>query len=69
MKRKLFLVAATAAVLLGSFALVQPACAEKWADVGPDGKDHVYHTRAAPVVVHKVFPPYTGIHKYVRHVR
>ena len=25
---------------------------------------HVVHTRMAPVVVHRVFPPYTGIHVY-----
>ncbi len=25
---------------------------------------HVVHTRVAPVVVHRVFPPFTGIHVY-----
>lgn len=26
--------------------------------------NQVVHTRLAPVVVHRVFPPYTGIHIY-----
>ena len=29
-----------------------------------NGREHVVHTRVAPVVVHRVFPPYKGIHIY-----
>lgn len=32
--------------------------------VTPSGKEVVAHTRAAPVIVHRVFPPY-GIGKHV----
>jgi hypothetical protein len=35
------------------------AAAEQYA-VG----NHVVHTRAAPVIVHRVFPPYRGVHVY-----
>lgn len=26
------------------------------------GRTRVVHTRLAPVIIHRVFPPYTGIH-------
>jgi hypothetical protein len=29
-----------------------------------DGNGHIVHSRRAPVIVHRVFPPYTGIHVY-----
>ena len=30
--------------------------------VGPDGKTHVVHDEIGPVIMHRVFPPYKGIH-------
>lgn len=27
---------------------------------------HIVHTHRAPVIVHKIFPPFTGIHVYDR---
>ncbi len=30
--------------------------------VGPDGKTHVVHDEIGPVLMHRVFPPYKGIH-------
>jgi hypothetical protein len=41
----------------GMFAEVR---AEQW----QRGDGHVAHTRLAPVLMHRAFPPYTGIHVY-----
>lgn len=30
--------------------------------VGPDGKTRVVHDELGPVLMHRVFPPYKGIH-------
>jgi hypothetical protein len=30
--------------------------------VSPDGKTHVVHDELGPVLMHRVFPPYKGIH-------
>jgi hypothetical protein len=42
------------------------ASAARYARKGADGKAHVAHTRLAPVLMHRAFPPYTGIHVYER---
>jgi hypothetical protein len=42
------------------------ASAARYAKRGADGKAHVAHTRLAPVLMHRAFPPYTGIHVYER---
>lgn len=42
------------------------ASAARYAKKGADGKAHVAHTRLAPVLMHRAFPPYTGIHVYER---
>jgi cell division septation protein DedD len=42
-----------------SLSAAAPAKAEQFA-VG----DHVVHTRRAPVVAHKVVPPFKGVHVY-----
>ena len=46
-------------VSLGLF-FVTDVKAEKW--VRSDG--HVAHNRLAPVVMHRAFPPYLGVHVY-----
>jgi len=41
------------------------AQAERYATVRPNGKPVVAHTRLAPVVAHRLLPPYgMGIHVY-----
>lgn len=30
--------------------------------VGSDGKTHIVHDELGPVIMHRVFPPYKGIH-------
>jgi len=50
------------AALILVLLLAAPAVATAEQFVTPDG--HVVHTRLAPVVVHKVFPPYRGVHVY-----
>ena len=49
-------VALTALLLVASPALVR---AEQYAS-----DSHVVHTRLAPVVAHKLVPPYRGVHVY-----
>lgn len=41
------------------FALPTAAHAEQYVS-----GDHVVHTRLAPVVAHKLVPPYRGVHVY-----
>jgi hypothetical protein len=50
-----------AVVLIVLLSLASPtlARAEQYASGG-----HVVHTRRAPVVAHKVVPPYRGVHVY-----
>ena len=50
-----------AAGLLG-IAAIGSAQAEQKAT----GDGHVAHTRLAPVMMHRAFPPYTGVHVYSR---
>jgi len=52
-----------AAVALASLALTNVCSAERYNAV-VNGKDVVVHTRVAPVVVHRVLPPY-GLGKHV----
>jgi hypothetical protein len=40
-------------------ALTSAAQAEQYAS-----GDHVVHTRLAPVIAHKVVPPFRGVHVY-----
>jgi hypothetical protein len=49
------------AILIALLLVAAPAiaCAEQYA-MG----DHVVHTRLAPVVAHKVVPPFRGVHVY-----
>lgn len=49
-------------VILG-FSLTSSAIAEQHTVQTPEGPK-VAHTRLAPVVVHRVFPPYWGQHIY-----
>jgi hypothetical protein len=56
MKRALFL-----ALLLSS--LSAPARA-KQTEVTSGGRELIAHTRLAPVVVHRAFPPFKGQHVY-----
>ena len=50
-------------------ATVVASCAF-FVDVAPAAQyqsgGNVVHTRLAPVVVHRVFPPYWGVHRYER---
>jgi hypothetical protein len=39
-----------------------PANAAQRSVVGPDGKTHIVHDELGPVLMHRVFPPYKGIH-------
>lgn len=56
--RKLVLMAAI-------FVLPTVAQAQRFTTAKKNGKDVVAHTRRAPVVVHKAFPPYgLGVHVY-----
>lgn len=51
-------------IVLG-LALAGVAHAEKYSAVTPEGKEVVAHTRLAPVIVHRVLPPYgLGRHVY-----
>ena len=49
-------------VMLFAFVLVAIASAAK-AEQYASG-DHVVHTRLAPVIAHKVVPPFKGVHVY-----
>lgn len=61
MKKLLFI-----AVLLGVVSVTVPAEAKRYTAVTNRGKQVVVHTKRAPVIVHKVFPPYgLGVHVYV----
>ncbi len=51
------------AVLIAALATTV-AHAERYASTTASGKQVVAHTRLAPVVVHRVFPPY-GLGKHV----
>ena len=51
------------AIVLG-LALASVARAERYNTVTPVGKGVVAHTRLAPVVVHRLLPPY-GLGKHV----
>jgi hypothetical protein len=33
------------------------------------GQQHVVHTRRAPVILHRLLPPYTGIHLHESELR
>lgn len=47
----------------GTFFLsISTASAAQRTVVGPDGKMHVVHDEIGPVLMHRVFPPYKGIH-------
>ncbi len=41
------------------FGLASVAKAEQYAS-----GDHVVHTRLAPVIAHKIVPPFKGVHVY-----
>jgi hypothetical protein len=47
-----------------SFASIAPTPAQAKQYRLPDGR--IAHTRAAPVVIHRVFPPFKGQHVYRR---
>jgi hypothetical protein len=47
--------------LLALILLISPAVS--FAEQYSDGS-HVVHTRRAPVVAHKVVPPFRGVHVY-----
>jgi hypothetical protein len=64
MSMQKLLIAAVVTVL--SFHAFSASQAEQYTVVGPDGKPHVVHTRMGPVVMHRAFPPYTGIHIHQR---
>lgn len=42
------------------------ASAARYAKQGANGRSHVAHTRLAPVLMHRMFPPYAGVHVYDR---
>ena len=44
------------------FALSGTSEAAQRTVVTPDGKTHVVHDELGPVLMHRVFPPYKGIH-------
>jgi hypothetical protein len=48
---------ALAAILLGALPL--PLQANQWASGG-----HVVHNRRAPVILHRLVPPFYGVHVY-----
>jgi hypothetical protein len=47
-------------IILGSSA----AQAERF-PVVINGRQHIGHTRRLPVILHKIVPPYKGVHVYV----
>lgn len=54
-------------VIAVGMVLAGSARADRYPMVTPQGKEVVAHTRAAPVIVHRVLPPYgIGKHVYVR---
>jgi hypothetical protein len=55
-----------AVVSVISLTIAPSLQAEQWTEISPTGKPQVMHNRMAPVIVHRVFPPYTGIHQYAR---
>lgn len=57
------------AIVFG-LALAGVARAERYSTMTPGGKGVVAHTRLAPVIVHRVLPPYgLGKHVYAGRVR
>ena len=56
---------ASIALLLAAISLVAPLSAQaRQYAVQQGGRTYVAHTRRAPVVVHRVLPPYWGEHIY-----
>jgi hypothetical protein len=56
-------------ILLALMMVLSMGCAawgEKYSEVLPSGREVVIHTRMAPVMVHRILPPYgLGKHVYV----
>jgi hypothetical protein len=52
------------ALFLGAafFSLSSTTEAAQRTVVAPDGKTHIVHDELGPVMMHRVFPPYKGIH-------
>jgi len=54
-------------LILTAFVLVSvsiPLYAARRGGAYTDGSGHVVHSKRAPAVMHKVLPPYTGVHVY-----
>lgn len=60
------LFAVVAIVVASSLMSMNGADAAQYAKQGSDGQAHVAHTRLAPVLMHRAFPPYAGVHVYER---
>ena len=53
----------TSVVVASSMVLISTAQAEQFVEQSPQGAK-VVHTRLAPVVAHRLVPPYAGKHVY-----
>lgn len=60
-----------AALFLGAafFMLASTSEAAQRTVVGPNGKTHIVHDELGPVVMHRVLPPYKGIHIHSSELR
>lgn len=56
------------AVILACLVITPPAFARRFAS-NRSGKQVVVHTRIAPVMAHRVVPPFHGKHVYTRSTR
>ncbi len=53
----------TVLILGAAYLAIAPSAeAAQHTVVGPDGKTHIVHDQLGPVLMHRVFPPYKGIH-------
>lgn len=51
-------------LFLTVISFAAPVAAVQHETVAPDGTPQVVHTRLAPVVMHRTFPPFKGQHVY-----